>query len=169
MTMSCHRVHRPRSRWRCCWRRCCSAIINRTKAFFAGRHGPPLLQLYYDLCEAAAQGRGLQPHDDLGLPRRPGRRRWPPCWRAAAARAARRRCRRRSAFAGDLVLFAYLLGLMRFFTVLAALDTGSSLRGHGREPRGALLRPGRAGAAARPGRRGPARGSLSLSRHVAAI
>jgi formate hydrogenlyase subunit 4 len=35
------------------------------------------------------------------------------------------------AFAGDLVLFAYLLGLGRFFTVAAALDTGSSFEGMG--------------------------------------
>src|SRR5207247_3918915 len=34
-------------------------------------------------------------------------------------------------FAGDLVLFAYLLGLARFATVLAALDTGSSFEGMG--------------------------------------
>ena len=35
------------------------------------------------------------------------------------------------AFPGDLLLLAYLLGLMRFFTVLAALDTGSSFEGMG--------------------------------------
>ena len=35
------------------------------------------------------------------------------------------------AFTGDLLLFAYVLGLMRFFTVLAALDTGSSFEGMG--------------------------------------
>src|SRR5207247_7725602 len=35
------------------------------------------------------------------------------------------------AFAGDMVLFAYLLGLARFATVLAALDTGSSFEGMG--------------------------------------
>src|SRR5260221_4082446 len=34
-------------------------------------------------------------------------------------------------FQGDIILFAYLLGLMRFFTVLAALDTGSSFEGMG--------------------------------------
>jgi len=34
-------------------------------------------------------------------------------------------------FPGDLILFAYLLGLLRFFTVLAALDTGSSFEGMG--------------------------------------
>jgi len=36
-----------------------------------------------------------------------------------------------AAFAGDFVLFAYLLALARFFTALAALDTGSSFEGMG--------------------------------------
>jgi len=35
------------------------------------------------------------------------------------------------AFSGDVVLFAYLLGLGRFFTIAAALDTGSSFEGMG--------------------------------------
>ena len=35
------------------------------------------------------------------------------------------------AFSGDFVLIAYLMGLGRFFTVLAALDTGSSFEGMG--------------------------------------
>ena len=34
-------------------------------------------------------------------------------------------------FAGDLILLAYLLGVMRFFTVIAALDTGSAFEGMG--------------------------------------
>ena len=34
-------------------------------------------------------------------------------------------------FAGDFILFAYLLGLARFFTALAALDTGSAFEGMG--------------------------------------
>jgi formate hydrogenlyase subunit 4 len=34
-------------------------------------------------------------------------------------------------FSGDLVLFAYLFGLARFFTTAAALDTGSSFEGMG--------------------------------------
>ena len=58
--------------------------------------------------------------------RRPGRSacravRW---FRSTAAR-------RRLPSPGDLLLFAYVLGLMRFFTVLAALDTGSSFEGMG--------------------------------------
>jgi len=34
-------------------------------------------------------------------------------------------------FSGDLILFAYLFGLARFFTTIAALDTGSSFEGMG--------------------------------------
>jgi formate hydrogenlyase subunit 4 len=34
-------------------------------------------------------------------------------------------------FAGDLIFFAYLFGLARFFTTAAALDTGSSFEGMG--------------------------------------
>jgi formate hydrogenlyase subunit 4 len=35
------------------------------------------------------------------------------------------------AFSGDLILFAYLFGLARFFTTAAALDTGSAFEGMG--------------------------------------
>src|SRR5207244_5868877 len=35
------------------------------------------------------------------------------------------------AFAGDFVFFAYVLALGRFFTVAAALDTGSAFEGMG--------------------------------------
>src|SRR5262249_45821996 len=37
-------------------------------------------------------------------------------------------------FPGDVILFAYLLGLGRFATMLAALDTGSSFQGMGASP-----------------------------------
>jgi formate hydrogenlyase subunit 4 len=45
------------------------------------------------------------------------------------------------AFPGDFVLLAYLFALMRFFTVIAAMDTGSSFEGMGasREVTFALL------------------------------
>jgi formate hydrogenlyase subunit 4 len=104
-------------------------IINRTKAVFAGRKGRPLLQLYYDVWKLLGKGAVYS-----------GSTTW--LFRAgpsiglaavfvslllvpfAGVRAV-------AAFPGDLVLFAYLLGLMRFFTVLAALDTGSSFEGMG--------------------------------------
>src|SRR5262249_58703843 len=48
------------------------------------------------------------------------------------------------AFEGDFVLFAYALGLGRFFTVAAALDTGSSFEGMGGARGGTFPRVGAA-------------------------
>ncbi len=104
-------------------------VINRTKAVMAGRRGQPLLQPYYDLRKllgkgavysrtttwvfrlgpigalaAVAVAAAMVPWGGLGAP---------------------------LAFAGDFVLMAYMLGLARFLTVIAALDTGSSFEGMG--------------------------------------
>ena len=104
-------------------------VINRAKALVAGRTGQPLLQGYHDLakllgkgavystptpwvfragpvvgCAAAAGMLALTPSAGLPAPVR---------------------------FTGDLVLWVYLAALGRFFTVLAALDTGSSFEGMG--------------------------------------
>jgi formate hydrogenlyase subunit 4 len=109
-------------------------VIARTKAVFAGRVGAPLLQPYYDLFKLFRKGSvfsttttwvflagpvvGLVtaaialllvplvdlPGSDAGNP---------------------------ISFTGDLILLAYLLGLGRFFTASAALDTGSAFEGMG--------------------------------------
>jgi formate hydrogenlyase subunit 4 len=104
-------------------------VIAKTKAMFAGRVGPPVLQPYYDLIKLLQKGSvfsttttwvfragpvvGLVtsalavlilPIVDAGAP---------------------------ISFTGDLILLAYLLGLGRFFTALAALDTGSAFEGMG--------------------------------------
>jgi formate hydrogenlyase subunit 4 len=104
-------------------------VINKTKAWFGGRRGPPLLQAYYDLarlfrkdmvlsrtttwvfragpvvtfCAVVLAG-SLLPFGPFDAP---------------------------VGFTGDLVLFAYLLALGRFFTASAALDTGSAFEGMG--------------------------------------
>ena len=104
-------------------------VIGKTKAFFAGRVGPPVLQPYYDLVRlfrkgsvfsttttwvfragpvvgvvTAALGLLLIPFSPLGAP---------------------------VSFTGDAILLAYLFGLGRFFTASAALDTGSAFEGMG--------------------------------------
>jgi formate hydrogenlyase subunit 4 len=104
-------------------------VIGRVKARVGGREGPPLLQPYRDLARLLRKGAvysrtttwvfragpvvGLAAVLAAGLLVPLG---------APAATVA---------FAGDFVLFAYLLGLARFATVLAALDTGSSFEGMG--------------------------------------
>jgi formate hydrogenlyase subunit 4 len=104
-------------------------IIVKVKAFFAGRVGAPLLQPYFDIIKLMRK--------DVVLSRtttwlfRAG-----PVVGLVTALMAGLLLPFGSpeaplAFVGDLVLFAYLFGLGRFFTVLAALDTGSSFEGMG--------------------------------------
>lgn len=104
-------------------------VINRTKAMFAGRQGQPLLQAYYDIFKLLRKGAVYSRTTTWIF--RAG-----PIIGLAAVLTALFLMPfggnpALGAFAGDLVLFAYLLGLMRFFTVLAALDTGSSFEGMG--------------------------------------
>lgn len=104
-------------------------IINKTKALVAGRVGAPVLQPYYDLARLFRKN-GVVSHTTtwvflagpviglvtvfiagLLLP-------------IAGTSAPIR-------FTGDLILFAYLFALGRFFTTAAALDTGSAFEGMG--------------------------------------
>jgi formate hydrogenlyase subunit 4 len=104
-------------------------LTNRVKAILAGRRGPPLRQPYDDL--ARLLGKGAVYSRTTTVIFRLG----PMIGLAAvltsallvpfAGRPAP------LAFEGDLILFAYLLGLARLFTVLAALDTGSAFEGMG--------------------------------------
>lgn len=104
-------------------------IINRTKAFFAGRAGQPLLQLYYDLFRLLKKGVVYSTTTTWIF------RAGPIVGLSAVIVAATlvpfAGSRSLLAFPGDLFLFAYLLGAGRFFTVIAALDTGSAFEGMG--------------------------------------
>src|SRR5216684_4566856 len=104
-------------------------LINRTKAFVAGRRGPPLVQPYRDVVKCLRRGAvygevtswlfRLGPVVNLAtllaalmiLP-----------FGGVAAVLS---------FPGDLIVLAGLFALGRFLTVLAALDTGSSFEGMG--------------------------------------
>src|SRR5262245_62025279 len=102
-------------------------VIGKTKALFAGRVGPPLLQPYYDLIKLAQKGSVFSTTTTwvfragpvVGLVTTAMALLFVPLGNAKAP----------ISFTGDLILLAYLLGLGRFFTALAALDTGSSFEG----------------------------------------
>lgn len=104
-------------------------VINKTKAWFAGRVGPPLLQPYYDLIKRLRKGMVLSTTTTwvfraapvVTLATIPLAGLLVPIGRFDAP----------IAFSGDLILFAYLFGLARFFTTAAALDTGSAFEGMG--------------------------------------
>jgi formate hydrogenlyase subunit 4 len=104
-------------------------IINRTKALFAGRRGPPLLQTYFDLWKLLQKG-AVYSRTTTWLFRA-----GPMLGLAAVLVAATLvplgNFPALIAFPADFFFFVCLLGLMRFFTVLAALDTGSSFEGMG--------------------------------------
>jgi len=104
-------------------------VINKTKAWFAGRVGPPVLQTYYDLAKLIRKSTVIS--DTTTWMFRAG----PVVVLATVVVAGLLiplgRFDAPIAFTGDLILFAYLLGLARFFTTAAALDTGSSFEGMG--------------------------------------
>jgi formate hydrogenlyase subunit 4 len=104
-------------------------VINKTKAAIGGRVGPPLLQPYYDLAKLARKGSVLSTTTTWVF-------RASPVVSVVTALLASLLLplgghQAPVAFAGDLILFAYLFGLARFFTVSAALDTGSAFEGMG--------------------------------------
>jgi formate hydrogenlyase subunit 4 len=104
-------------------------VINKTKAFFAGRVGPPLLQPYYDLAKLLRKGSVFSTTTTWVF------RAGPVVGLVTAVLAALliplAGNEAPVSFAGDLILMAYLFGLGRFFTASAALDTGSPFEGMG--------------------------------------
>jgi formate hydrogenlyase subunit 4 len=104
-------------------------IINRVKAWVAGRRGPPVLQLYYDLGRLWQKGVVLSTLASPGFIAGPAVA-WVAVFGAAMllplgpAGAA-------LSFRGDVLLLIYLLALARFCTTWAALETGSAFEGMG--------------------------------------
>lgn len=104
-------------------------VVNKTKAAFAGRVGPPLLQPYYDLARLSRKGMVFSSTTTWVFVAGPV---VALVTTLAAAMLVPFGARGAAlSFAGDMILFAYLFGLGRFFTVAAALDTGSAFEGMG--------------------------------------
>ncbi len=104
-------------------------IINRVKALWAGRKGSPLLQPLYDFIRLLKKGEVISKTTSFVF-------QIAPTFNIAAVIFAFLLIPIPSfgsafSFEGDFVLFAYVLGLSKFLTVLAALDTGSSFEGMG--------------------------------------
>ncbi|HKQ62477.1 MAG TPA: NADH-quinone oxidoreductase subunit H [Candidatus Polarisedimenticolaceae bacterium] len=104
-------------------------LAQRTKAWFAGRRGAPLLQPYRDLLKLARKGAVYSPTTTWVF-------RAVPVVGVAAASAALLLLPLGAlpaplGFPGDLLLLAGLLAAGRFASVVGALDTGSSFSGMG--------------------------------------
>jgi len=104
-------------------------LINKVKAWVAGRRGPPVLQLYFDLAKLWRKGvvlsTAVSPAHIIGPA---------VAWIAILAAALLLPVGPAGAalsFRGDALLFVYLLAFARFSIALAALDTGSAFEGMG--------------------------------------
>ncbi|NUN94508.1 MAG: NADH-quinone oxidoreductase subunit H [Verrucomicrobiae bacterium] len=104
-------------------------VVQRTKARFAGRRGPPVLQPWYDVVKQFRKGAVYSATTSRVF-------RLGPCVGFAGVAVALSIApwgggRAMMSFEGDLLLFAYALAAARFATILAALDTGSAFEGMG--------------------------------------
>ncbi|HBG25725.1 MAG: hydrogenase [Planctomycetes bacterium GWF2_41_51] len=104
-------------------------VINWVKANFAGRRGQPLLQPYYDLWKLLHKSAVYSSTTSWIFKAMPI-----VCLSAILLVTFIIPLgfgKTILSFNGDLILAAYLLGLIRFFIVIGALDTGSSFEGMG--------------------------------------
>lgn len=104
-------------------------IINKVKAWVAGRRGPPVFQLYYDLAKLWRKGVVLSTVASPGFIAGPA-----VAWVAVMGAALLMPLGVAGSpfgFHGDVLLFLYLLALARFCTAWAAMETGSAFEGMG--------------------------------------
>ncbi|HUK84115.1 MAG TPA: NADH-quinone oxidoreductase subunit H [Verrucomicrobiae bacterium] len=104
-------------------------IINKVKAWVAGRRGPPVLQLYYDLVRLWQKGVVMSTLASPGFVIGPAA-----AWVAVAGAALLLPLGAAGSvagFRGDVLVLIYLLALARFCTAWAALETGSAFEGMG--------------------------------------
>ena len=104
-------------------------IINKVKAWVAGRRGPPVLQLYYDLAKLWRKGVVLSTLASPGFIAGPA-----VAWVALTGAALLMPLGPAGSllgFRGDMLLLIYLLALARFGTTWAAMETGSAFEGMG--------------------------------------
>nr|WP_321465407.1 NADH-quinone oxidoreductase subunit H [uncultured Desulfobulbus sp.] len=104
-------------------------IILKTKALFAGKKGPPLLIKYFTLAKLFRKGSVYSRSTSLVF-----------CLGPVVSCATATLvllffplagCPPLFSFRGDVLFVLYLMGLGRFFTILAALDTASPFEGMG--------------------------------------
>jgi formate hydrogenlyase subunit 4 len=104
-------------------------IINKVKAWVAGRRGPPVLQLYYDLTRLWQKDVVLSTLASPAFIAAPA-----VAWVAVTGAALLVPLGPMGAalsFRGDVLLMLYLLALARFCTAWAAMETGSAFEGMG--------------------------------------
>lgn len=98
-------------------------LINKTKALISGRKGASVFQPYFDFIKLMKKGILISETTSFIFQIAPSIN------LACMILAGLLLCIFH--FEGDFILFAYILALGKFFTVIAAMDTGSSFEGMG--------------------------------------
>ncbi|MGI6394972.1 MAG: respiratory chain complex I subunit 1 family protein [bacterium] len=106
-----------------------AGIVNKLKARFVGKKGAPIVQPYFELYRIIRKETVNSSNSSFISP-------FAPLINFAAVVIAAAILpigflKPLISFEGDIILFAYLLGLGRFFQILAAMDIGSSFQGMG--------------------------------------
>ncbi len=104
-------------------------IVNRVKSWVAGRRGPPVLQLYYDLARLWRKSVVMSTIASPGFVAGPA-----VAWVALVGAALLMPLGPAGgafSFKGDVLLLVYLMATARFCMAWAALETGSSFEGMG--------------------------------------
>jgi formate hydrogenlyase subunit 4 len=104
-------------------------LINRTKSFWSGRKGPSLIQPFYDFIKLLKKGEVISTTASFIF-------RIAPSITFGSVIVAALICpliggKQIFSFDADFILFAYVLGTGKFFTIIGAMDTGSSFEGMG--------------------------------------
>ncbi|HEY3349570.1 MAG TPA: NADH-quinone oxidoreductase subunit H [Thermoanaerobaculia bacterium] len=104
-------------------------VINRTKALVAGRRGPPLLQVYFDLAKLLRKGFVVSGTTTWVFLAGPVLAVVAPFVAFLLLPVAGQPAV--LPFTGDMILFVGVFALARFFVAAAAMDTGSPFEGMG--------------------------------------
>ena len=104
-------------------------VIGKTKAFVAGRDGPPVFQSYYDLGKLLRKGFVVSRTTTWVFLAGPVLSVVAPVVAVLMLPLGGRPAL--LSFTGDMILFVYVFALARFFVAAAAMDTGSAFEGMG--------------------------------------
>ncbi len=104
-------------------------LINRTKSFWAGRKGPSLIQPFRDFIKLVKKGEVISTTASFVFRMAPSVTFGSVV--TAAALTPMAGGVQLFSFNADFILFAYVLATGKFFTIIGAMDTGSSFEGMG--------------------------------------
>ena len=106
-----------------------AGIINRTKSFWAGRKGPPILQFFFDIRRLFQKGEVVSHTASFVFELAPVISFASVILAGLLVPVVQRQSV--FSFEGDFLLFSYILAVGKFFSIIGAMDTGSSFEGMG--------------------------------------